>query len=484
MADTSAFPFSERLRRDIHATFLITRREVRDQFRDWRIILPILVLTLFFPALMNFTAERIVAFVQQYGAPVIAERLIPFLLMIVGFFPISVSLVIALESFVGEKERRSIEPLLSTPLSDLQLYLGKLLASMAPPLLASYLGIGVYLLGVYWQVGWTAAPILLVQIVLLTTVQALVMVSGAVIISSQTTSVRAANLLASFIIVPMALLIQGESVIMFWARYSALWLAIGGQLVIAVLLVRTGVSHFNREELLGRELDSLKLGWMWRTFRGAFTGEAHSLLQWYRSEIPATLRRLRLPALLIALALVAGVFIGMSQAQVFVLPDEILKAGVNAGFVRGLESFRFFSPTGVGLVWMQNVRAILLATLLGIFTFGVIGILILMLPFMLIGYFMASFARVGLAPLSFLAAFILPHGWVEAPAIMLAGAAILRLGATLASPSPGCTVGEAMLSALADWARVMLGVVFPLLLIAASLEVLVTPRIVANLLGG
>ena len=86
---------------------------------------------------------------ERYGAPLVGERLIPFLLMIVGFFPISVSLVIALESFVGEKERHSIEPLLGSPLSDWQLYLGKLLAALMPPLLMAYLGIIVYLIGVY-----------------------------------------------------------------------------------------------------------------------------------------------------------------------------------------------------------------------------------------------------------------------------------------------------------------------------------------------
>jgi uncharacterized membrane protein SpoIIM required for sporulation/ABC-type transport system involved in multi-copper enzyme maturation permease subunit len=484
MAKWTIPSLNKRIRQELQPTLLVTRREVRDQVRDWRIIIPILILTLFFPALMNFTADRIVAFVQQYGAPVIAERLIPFLLMIVGFFPISVSLVIALESFVGEKERRSIEPLLSTPLSDVQLYLGKLLASMVPPLLASYLGIAVYLVGVYWQVGWKASPLLLAQILMLTTVQAFVMVSGAVIISTQTTTVRAANLLASFIIVPMALLIQGESVIMFWGRYNALWLAIGGQLVIAVLLVRSGVAYFNREELLGRELDNLNLGWMWRTFKEAFIGDAHSLSGWYRDELPFTLRRMRLPACLMALALLAGVIIGMNQANVFVLPTEVLNwAGVNQGFARGLERLRFFSPTGVGLVWFHNVRAILLATLLGIFTFGVLGVLVLMFPFVIIGYFMTSLARVGISPLSFLTAFILPHGWIEIPAILLAGAAILQLGATLATPSPGRTIGEALLRSLADWARVMLAVVLPLLLLAASLEVLLTPHVVTWILG-
>jgi hypothetical protein len=97
----------------------------------------------------------------------------------------------------------------------------------------------------------------------LATVQAR-MVSGAVVVSTQTTSVRAANLLASFIVVPMALLIQGESIIMFWARYDTLWGVIAAQVVIAALLVRMGVANFNREELLGRELDTLNPRWAWK----------------------------------------------------------------------------------------------------------------------------------------------------------------------------------------------------------------------------
>jgi len=479
----SAWP--ERIRSQVAPALLVTRREVRDQFRDWRIIFPILGLTLFFPALMNFTANQAVNFVEKYGAPLIAERLIPFLLMIVGFFPISVSLVIALESFVGEKERRSIEPLLCSPLSDWQLYFGKLLASMVPPLAGSYLGIIVYLAGVYWRVGWKPAPVLLVQIVLLTTVQALVMVSGAVVISSQTTSVRAANLLASFIIIPMALLIQGESVIMFWARYSALWWAIIGQAVVAGLLIRSGVAHFNREELLGRELDTLNLGWGWRTFKHAFVGQAHSPLQWYRREVGQALRRMYAPALIMMIMLIAAVWIGMHQSRIFVLPPELLDLkGLNRGFLEGMEGMRIFSISGVGLVWFQNVRAIVLATLVGVLSFGVLAVIILMLPLVIIGYFMGSLAGVGLAPLTFFTALVLPHGIVEIPAIVLSGAAILRLGATLAAPAPGRTVGEAWLHALADWAKVILGLVFPLFLCAAILEVLVTPRIAVWLLGG
>ena len=463
--------------RDLRPAWVIAQREVRDQFRDWRIIFPVLILTVVFPSLMNFTARQAIRFVERYGAPVIGDRLVPFLLMVVGFFPISVSLVIALESFVGEKERHSIEPLLSSPLSDVQLYLGKLIAAMAPPLLASYLGIGVYLAGVYRNVGWKPEPLLLVQVLLLTAVQTVLMVSGAVVVSSQTTSVRAANLLASFIIIPMAFLIQGESIIMFWASYDVLWWAILGQAVIAALLVRTGVAHFNREELLGRELDTLNLRWGWRVFRGAFTGRARSAGQWYRWEVLPTLRRMAMPAVAMILALALGMWAGAREAGVFVLPPELLRLGrLDQGFIEGLESMRFYSAAGVGGIWLHNLRAVALATLLGAFSFGVLGVLALMLPLALVGYLMGNLASAGMAPLAFLTAFVMPHGVLEVPAIVLSGAAIMSLGAALISPAQGRTIGEAWLHALAGWAKIVLGIVVPLLLGAALLEVFVTPQ--------
>src|SRR4030065_501305 len=217
------------------------RREVRDQLRDWRIILPVMLLTLFSPCLANFTPRQGLGFVEKYGANILAERFIPFLLMIVGFFPISISLVIALESFAGETDGRSIEPLLSSPLPDAQLYLGKLLASLLSPLGASYLGMIVYLIAIYRSSSWRAEPMFLVLVGFLTAVQALVMVSGAVVISTQTTSVRAANLLASFIIIPMSLVIQGESIMMLWADYRVLWWAVLAQEILAGLLVRRGL---------------------------------------------------------------------------------------------------------------------------------------------------------------------------------------------------------------------------------------------------
>lgn len=469
----------------LRPALVITRREVRDQLRDWRIVMPIIILTVFFPWLMNYTARQAANFVESYGAPVVAARLIPFLLMIVGFFPVSISLVIALESFVGEKERHSIEPLLTSPLSDWQLYLGKLLAAVLPPLLASYLGIAVYLVSINRQMGWEPDMTLLVQILMLTTVQALVMVSGAVVISSQTTSVRAANLLASFIIIPMAMLIQGESVVMFWGRYTILWWVIAGLVVIAGLLVRSGLAHFSREELIGQELDTINIRWGWRVFTAEFSGGVNSPIRWYKGVVDLISGKMLLPISLATLSLLIGVWIGTNQAQVFALPAELLQVGnFEEGIFKGPELINFYSISGVSTVWLHNIRTIILASLLGLFSFGVLGMIIMMLPLVVVGYFMASLTTIGLSPVLFFTAFVLPHGILEIPAIILAGAAILRLGATLATPAQGQGIGEAMLRSLADWFKVILGLVIPLLLGAAFLEVYLTPRIVELLLGG
>jgi uncharacterized membrane protein SpoIIM required for sporulation len=59
---------------------------------------------------------------------------------------------------------------------------------------------------------------------------------------------------------------------------------------------------------------------------------------------------------------------------------------------------------------------------------------------------------------------------------------VLHAGAALATPDTKRTVGEVWLAALADWAKMMVGVVIPLLFVAAAVEVWVTPRIAALML--
>jgi uncharacterized membrane protein SpoIIM required for sporulation/ABC-type transport system involved in multi-copper enzyme maturation permease subunit len=463
----------------LYPAWVIARREVRDQFRDWRIIFPVIGLTLVFPFIMNWTAQRMLSFVNQYNAALIVDRLVPFLLMIVGFFPISVSLVIALESFVGEKERSSIEPLLNTPLKDWQLYLGKLLAATVPPLVSSFLGMTVYLTGLALSsIPWPAPPMLL-QIFTLTVVQAVMMVSGAVVVSTSATSVRAANLLASFIIIPSAFLIQWEALVMFWGNNNTLWWVVLGVLVLTVLLIRIGLAQFQREELLGREIDVLRLAYGWRVFKQAFTGGEQNLLGWYRNEIPRTLRRLRLTSVLVLGIVIIGFWVGSQQVERFAyILDWTQFAGLKTGDMENvLQVLPAFTADSLLLIWWQNVRVLLLAMILGIFTFGVLGMMPIMATMAVAGYAIGLLGSMGAPVLPLAAGLILPHGIFELPAAILATAAVLHSGAVLARPVQGKTMTEVWLEAQADWAKVMVSVVVPLLVVAALVEVWVTPQV-------
>jgi uncharacterized membrane protein SpoIIM required for sporulation/ABC-type transport system involved in multi-copper enzyme maturation permease subunit len=463
---------------NIWPAFVIARREVRDQLRDWRIIFPVLGLTIFFPFLMNFTAKIAEDFVKQYGASLIADRLVPFLLMIVGFFPISVSLVIALETFVGEKERGSIEPLLNTPLKDWQLYLGKLLAATVPPLFSSFIGMTVYLSGLKLQnIAIPELP-LLFQIFTITIVQAVLMVSGAVVVSSQATSVRAANLLASFIIIPIALLIQAESVVMFWGNYQTLWLVVFGLVVLTVLFVRVGLAHFQREELLGREIDVLNLRFAWSVFKRSFTGKAKNLKDWYLTVLPETVRLLGKPAVVMVILLGVAVYLGTLQEHT--IPPNLLRGNkglMDTNLQDLIQAWPMFSIAPVLSIWWQNVRVLLLSMVLGIFSFGVVGVIPSMATFAILGYLAGIFASQGIPVAYYILGFIAPHGLIEIPAIVLAGAAVIRMGAILATPTPNRTIGEVWISCLADWFKVMLGAVIPMLLVSAAIEAWITPQI-------
>ena len=461
---------------------IITRREIRDSLRDWRIVAPILILTLLFPWIMNVSTRLAINFVQEYNATIIPLRLVPFAVMIVGFFPVSFSLIIALESFVGEKERSSLEPLLGTPISDGALYTGKLLSSMLPPLFASYLGMSAYLIGLFVSIQYVPEWIVLVQIILLTTMESIVMVAGAVVVSSHTTSVRAANLLASFIIIPMAFLLQGETVLLFWGQYDVLWAVVLALGIAAALLIRTGIRTFNREEILSREIDELNLGGMVRTFRHYFLGErGFSLARIYREDVPRILNETRQAIAVTVLVVVGGIIFGWLVSLRFPLPAGSIDLRVDRTLFQqqlSAPGYSFLPSLNTEGIFWNNVRSLALAALVGAFSFGSLALLLLLTPMAIVGFFAGEVANLGLNPLTFFVAFILPHGILELPAAILATALSLRLGASVTAPPPGVSAGENLLHAFADLVKVFVFVVLPLLLIAAWVEANLTPQVV------
>jgi len=478
---------------------LVARRELRDSLADWRIVTPVALLTFIFPWVVMYSTQFGIGYAERYDPELVLNRLIPFATMVVGFFPVSFSLVIALESFVGEKERNTLEALLSTPITDGALYVGKLLAALTLPLTGSLVAITIFCFGLPRITGQYVPLDLLVQIVLLAFTLTLGMVAGAVVVSSTTTSVRAANLLSSFIVMPAMMILSFQAFVILWEGREALWYIAAAQALADLGLIRMGVRLFNREELLSRTIDRIDLRRTWRTFWDLFRQEPQAarayrpsarltLGRLYRRDIPQIVRRSGGAILLVVIVVLSAFFLGWAYAQVLPLPD-----GVRESMVTSPEQLREAAGQVPTILWAMHVRpwtiffnnsrSVLLFMLGGLISFGAAAVIPLFATTGIVGFIVGGGFLQGV-DLGVLAALLWPHGILELPAVLIATAVGLRVGAAVLAPPRGFSLGDTLLHGLADFCKVFIFLVLPLLLIAAFVEFYVTPQVLLWVIGG
>ncbi len=172
---------------------LVASRDLRDAISELRLVLAMVTLTLAIPIGSGSGVRALAAF---GGGTAVVNRLSLVGAFFVVFIPASFSLVLALESFVGERERTTLEVLLSTPLREAEIYLGKVVAVLTVSLALCYGGLIVYCLVTFTGLGYFPLGILL-ALALSTICQVAAMVAGAVIISLNARTMRAANVMAS-----------------------------------------------------------------------------------------------------------------------------------------------------------------------------------------------------------------------------------------------------------------------------------------------
>lgn len=469
----------------------VARREMRDNLTDWRMLFPVLILTFVVPSVILSAALYAINFVGDTGS---VARLIPFGLLLSGFLPASFSLITALESFVGEKERNTLESLLAMPMSDGELYLGKLIAALLPPLSSALLAMATY--GFWFRVTAPAEMQQLVQpelmwlMVVMIATKAVAMVAGAVIISSHTTTVRAANLLASFVLVPMSVVVQLEALVIIAQQAFLLWNIFWALIAIALMLVRTGMNSFNREEILSREhagFNLKRIGWTFRRFfssyqRPGIAPERYqsefSLRRFYLREFPVLLHEYRAPLVVSFIAVMTGLVFGIFAFGEYKAAwlDEALRSNLGSAPDPSL---------GLALqIAANNVRVAIFSNVLSLFCFGILAFLVPSAAFAQIGYVASWTAANGQSPLTFALAYVAPHGLIELPTFILSAALGIRLGASVLYAPRGFTIGQNILWAMANLAKVFLFVILPLTVLAATIEGLVTPLVVRALYGG
>lgn len=170
--------------------------------------------------------------------------------------PLMVASVIAADSFAGEKERKTLESLLYTPTTDLELYAAKLLAPWVAAMGVAVVGFLLYAVAANAAAAGDAGrilavtPLWLVVIGWLSPAIAALGLGTTVIVSARVRGFQEATQLSGAIVLPLVILIVAQvSGVLFIDAALAFALGLVVWLVAATVLW-LGYRGFRRERLL------------------------------------------------------------------------------------------------------------------------------------------------------------------------------------------------------------------------------------------
>lgn len=177
--------------------------------------------------------------------------------LIFMILPVMIPVTIAAYSIVGEKTAHSLEPLLATPITTIELLIGKAAAAVIPAVVVTWIGFAIYAVGTRllaneFVFSYLISPLWLIAIFVVSPLLALLSVNFAMMVSSRVTDPRSAEQLAGAVILPIILLIMGQSFGLILIDQQII-LLLG--LIVAVLdliVIYLTVRTFERENILTR----------------------------------------------------------------------------------------------------------------------------------------------------------------------------------------------------------------------------------------
>jgi ABC-2 type transport system permease protein len=178
-------------------------------------------------------------------------------LVLLVFAPIAGAMSVAAYAVIGEKQARTLEPLLATPLTTFELLGAKVLGALIPSAGLTCACFGVYVGGIWlvaepgvYQVLFTLHALSIVFV--LGPLAALAALQLAVCVSSRVNDARSAQQIGALIILPLSGLLVAQ--LMGRVQLSTLMIAVTAFVLAAlnIVLMRIGIAVFDRESILTR----------------------------------------------------------------------------------------------------------------------------------------------------------------------------------------------------------------------------------------
>ncbi len=172
--------------------------------------------------------------------------------------PLMTASVVGAESFVGERERKTLEALLYTPASEKELFLGKVLASVVPAILLTLLSFLAFTIVVnvtaFPVMGrlWFPLPTWYPLIFWVAPAVATMAMAASVLVSSRVSTFMEAYQTSGILVLPVIILVIGQVA-------GVVYLDVGFALLLGTflwildaVLIYIGVKQFRRAELIAR----------------------------------------------------------------------------------------------------------------------------------------------------------------------------------------------------------------------------------------
>ncbi|MCK4449936.1 MAG: ABC transporter permease subunit [Anaerolineae bacterium] len=171
--------------------------------------------------------------------------------------PMMMPVYIAAYSIVGEKETKSLEPLLATPISVWELLVGKSIAAVVPSVVLTWFSFIVLVIGGYFimpELVFLALirPVWIVGMALLSPLLALLSVFSGVIVSSRMNDPRAAQQVTGIFVVPIVALSIVVLAGKIFLSVAMVVMAAAVTLALDCLALYFAIKLFQRETILTR----------------------------------------------------------------------------------------------------------------------------------------------------------------------------------------------------------------------------------------
>ena len=171
--------------------------------------------------------------------------------------PVVASMSLATHAVIGEKQSKALEPLLSTPISTLELLAAKAMTPFLFALGLTWSAGALYLLGaaligepgVFRAV---AGPRLVIMFLVLGPLVELASLLVSVIVSSRSNDPRSAQQITALLILPITIVFVAQLMGLVVVGSTAMLLGAAGCIVLNVILFWVGIQVFQRETILTR----------------------------------------------------------------------------------------------------------------------------------------------------------------------------------------------------------------------------------------